>query len=161
MIILNISFFNFVCESHIICTYLIQFVLIWPFPWWYILVSLFQSDEYQWNSQHGDPHAPRLQRPLSRPSSDEGRAGLLPVSLQHMERGACQTLDAKTLVMQTVGWRFALCLQIAERQLQTSLVIEDDLRFEVFFKRRLMNLMSEVKAEGLDWDLMWVFLQIF
>lgn len=44
--------------------------------------------------------------------------------------------------------------QIVERRLQTSLVIEDDLRFEVFFKRRLMNLMSEVEEEGLDWDLM-------
>lgn len=44
--------------------------------------------------------------------------------------------------------------QIAERRLGTSLVIEDDLRFEVFFKRRLMNLMSEVEEEGLDWDLM-------
>lgn len=43
-----------------------------------------------------------------------------------------------------------------ERRLHTSLVIEDDLRFEVFFKRRLMNLMSEVEDEGLDWDLMWV-----
>lgn len=44
--------------------------------------------------------------------------------------------------------------QIVERRLHTSLVIEDDLRFEVFFKRRLMNLMSEVQEEGLDWDLM-------
>lgn len=44
-----------------------------------------------------------------------------------------------------------------ERSLHTSLVIEDDLRFEVFFKRRLMNLMSEVDREGLDWDLMYVF----
>lgn len=44
-----------------------------------------------------------------------------------------------------------------ERSLDTSLVIEDDLRFEVFFKRRLMNLMSEVEREGLDWDLMYVF----
>lgn len=42
-----------------------------------------------------------------------------------------------------------------ERGLHTSLVIEDDLRFEVFFKRRLVNLMSEVEEEGLDWDLMY------
>lgn len=42
------------------------------------------------------------------------------------------------------------------RGLHTSLVIEDDLRFVVFFKRRLMNLMSEVEDEGVDWDLMWV-----
>lgn len=44
--------------------------------------------------------------------------------------------------------------KIVERGLHTSLVIEDDLRFEIFFKRRLMNLMSEVENEGLDWDLM-------
>lgn len=45
-------------------------------------------------------------------------------------------------------------MQIAERKLKTSLVIEDDLRFEVFFKRRLQNLMNEVESHGLDWDLM-------
>lgn len=50
---------------------------------------------------------------------------------------------------------FSLAIsQIAERGLKSSLVIEDDLRFEVFFKRRLMNLMSEVESQGLDWDLM-------
>uniref|UniRef100_A0AAQ5YTQ6 procollagen galactosyltransferase n=1 Tax=Amphiprion ocellaris TaxID=80972 RepID=A0AAQ5YTQ6_AMPOC len=46
--------------------------------------------------------------------------------------------------------------EIVERRLHTSLVIEDDLRFEVFFKRRLMNLMSEVENEGLDWDLIYI-----
>ncbi|XP_031592411.1 procollagen galactosyltransferase 1 isoform X1 [Oreochromis aureus] len=46
--------------------------------------------------------------------------------------------------------------EIVERSLDTSLVIEDDLRFEVFFKRRLMNLMSEVEREGLDWDLIYI-----
>ncbi|XP_028828060.1 procollagen galactosyltransferase 1 [Denticeps clupeoides] len=46
--------------------------------------------------------------------------------------------------------------EIAERRLKTSLVIEDDLRFEVFFKRRLQNLMQEVESEGLDWDLIYI-----
>uniref|UniRef100_A0A4W5PX00 procollagen galactosyltransferase n=1 Tax=Hucho hucho TaxID=62062 RepID=A0A4W5PX00_9TELE len=46
--------------------------------------------------------------------------------------------------------------EIAERGLRSSLVIEDDLRFEVFFKRRLMNLMSEVESQGLDWDLIYI-----
>uniref|UniRef100_A0A8C9ZQH3 procollagen galactosyltransferase n=1 Tax=Sander lucioperca TaxID=283035 RepID=A0A8C9ZQH3_SANLU len=46
--------------------------------------------------------------------------------------------------------------EIVERRLDTSLVIEDDLRFEIFFKRRLMNLMREVKDEGLDWDLIYI-----
>lgn len=49
-----------------------------------------------------------------------------------------------------------LSMQIAEQGLQKSLVFEDDLRFEIFFKRRLMNLMEDVEREGLDWDLMCV-----
>lgn len=47
-----------------------------------------------------------------------------------------------------------LRFQIVEQGLQASLVIEDDLRFEVFFKRRLKNLLSEVQSESLNWDLM-------
>ncbi|XP_072531356.1 procollagen galactosyltransferase 1 [Salminus brasiliensis] len=46
--------------------------------------------------------------------------------------------------------------EIVDRGLETSLVIEDDLRFEVFFKRRLKNLLSEVQSEGLDWDLIYI-----
>ncbi|KAG5279233.1 hypothetical protein AALO_G00075540 [Alosa alosa] len=46
--------------------------------------------------------------------------------------------------------------EIVERGLRTSLVIEDDLRFEVFFKRRLQNLMMEIESEGLDWDLIYI-----
>ncbi|KAL7826800.1 hypothetical protein AOLI_G00320090 [Acnodon oligacanthus] len=46
--------------------------------------------------------------------------------------------------------------EIVERGLKASLVIEDDLRFEVFFKRRLKNLLSEVQSEGLDWDLIYI-----
>lgn len=44
--------------------------------------------------------------------------------------------------------------QVVDHGLQKSLVFEDDLRFEIFFKRRLMNLMRDVEREGLDWDLM-------
>ncbi|XP_057716901.1 procollagen galactosyltransferase 1 [Corythoichthys intestinalis] len=46
--------------------------------------------------------------------------------------------------------------EIVKRGLLTSLVIEDDLRFEVFFKRRLMYLMSDIEDEGLDWDLIYI-----
>ncbi|KAL2086344.1 hypothetical protein ACEWY4_017403 [Coilia grayii] len=46
--------------------------------------------------------------------------------------------------------------EIVSRGLKTSLVIEDDLRFEVFFKRRLQNLMQEVESQGLDWDLIYI-----
>ncbi|XP_003817838.4 procollagen galactosyltransferase 1 isoform X1 [Pan paniscus] len=46
--------------------------------------------------------------------------------------------------------------EVVDRGLQKSLVFEDDLRFEIFFKRRLMNLMRDVEREGLDWDLIYV-----
>ncbi|XP_077413043.1 procollagen galactosyltransferase 1 [Vanacampus margaritifer] len=46
--------------------------------------------------------------------------------------------------------------EIVERGLLTSLVIEDDLRFEIFFKRRLKYLMSEIEDQGLDWDLIYI-----
>ncbi|XP_058237038.1 procollagen galactosyltransferase 1-like isoform X1 [Hemibagrus wyckioides] len=46
--------------------------------------------------------------------------------------------------------------EIVERGLQRSLVIEDDLRFEPFFKRKLQKLMQEVEAEELDWDLIYI-----
>lgn len=56
------------------------------------------------------------------------------------------------------GWVSVTCRgtfpQVVDRGLQKSLVFEDDLRFEIFFKRRLMNLMRDVEREGLDWDLM-------
>ncbi|XP_074117444.1 procollagen galactosyltransferase 1 isoform X2 [Sminthopsis crassicaudata] len=44
--------------------------------------------------------------------------------------------------------------EVVERGLEKSLVFEDDLRFEIFFKRRLMNLMYDIEEEGLEWDLM-------
>uniref|UniRef100_A0A452QB93 procollagen galactosyltransferase n=1 Tax=Ursus americanus TaxID=9643 RepID=A0A452QB93_URSAM len=46
--------------------------------------------------------------------------------------------------------------EVVDRGLQKSLVFEDDLRFEIFFKRRLLNLMWDVEREDLDWDLIYV-----
>uniref|UniRef100_A0A803TE84 procollagen galactosyltransferase n=1 Tax=Anolis carolinensis TaxID=28377 RepID=A0A803TE84_ANOCA len=40
--------------------------------------------------------------------------------------------------------------------LEKSVVFEDDLRFEIFFKRRIMNLMYDLEEEGLDWDLIYI-----
>uniref|UniRef100_A0A8C6STV9 procollagen galactosyltransferase n=1 Tax=Neogobius melanostomus TaxID=47308 RepID=A0A8C6STV9_9GOBI len=48
---------------------------------------------------------------------------------------------------------FNIWKEVIERGLQTSLVLEDDLRFEVFFKRRLQALLHEVTVHKLDWDL--------
>ncbi|KAM9514123.1 procollagen galactosyltransferase 1 isoform 2-T2 [Guaruba guarouba] len=46
--------------------------------------------------------------------------------------------------------------EIAARGLRKSVVFEDDLRFEIFFKRRLMTLMQELEAEGIPWDLIYI-----
>ncbi|XP_075903882.1 procollagen galactosyltransferase 1-like [Nelusetta ayraudi] len=46
--------------------------------------------------------------------------------------------------------------EIVDRGLQSSLVLEDDLRFEVFFKRRLQTLLQEATAHKLDWDLIYI-----
>ncbi|XP_012883834.1 PREDICTED: procollagen galactosyltransferase 1 [Dipodomys ordii] len=51
---------------------------------------------------------------------------------------------------------YGIWKEVVDRGLQKSLVFEDDLRFEIFFKRRLMNLMEDVEREGLDWDLIYV-----
>lgn len=51
---------------------------------------------------------------------------------------------------------FNIWKEIVERGLERSVVFEDDLRFEIFFKRRLMNLMYEVAEEELDWDLIYI-----
>ncbi|KAJ8419001.1 hypothetical protein AAFF_G00005000 [Aldrovandia affinis] len=46
--------------------------------------------------------------------------------------------------------------QVMERGLQTALVLEDDVRFEPRFKKRLMAIMENMKQTKLDWDLMYV-----
>ncbi|XP_062827364.1 procollagen galactosyltransferase 1 isoform X1 [Anolis carolinensis] len=46
--------------------------------------------------------------------------------------------------------------EIVDRGLEKSVVFEDDLRFEIFFKRRIMNLMYDLEEEGLDWDLIYI-----
>ncbi|XP_077463352.1 procollagen galactosyltransferase 2 [Stigmatopora argus] len=46
--------------------------------------------------------------------------------------------------------------QVVERGLQKVLVLEDDVRFEPRFKRRLQAIMEEVDKTQLDWDLIYV-----
>ncbi|XP_064454074.1 procollagen galactosyltransferase 1 isoform X3 [Mirounga angustirostris] len=53
-------------------------------------------------------------------------------------------------------WKEGILPQVVDRGLRKSLVFEDDLRFEIFFKRRLLNLMRDVEQESLDWDLIYV-----
>ena len=44
--------------------------------------------------------------------------------------------------------------QVIEHGLQKVLVLEDDVRFEPRFKRRLQAIMDDIDKAQLDWDLM-------
>uniref|UniRef100_A0A673AGF5 Procollagen galactosyltransferase 2-like n=1 Tax=Sphaeramia orbicularis TaxID=375764 RepID=A0A673AGF5_9TELE len=46
--------------------------------------------------------------------------------------------------------------QVVQQELQQVLVLEDDVRFEPRFGRRLMSIMEDVHRERLDWDLIYV-----
>ncbi|XP_062865467.1 procollagen galactosyltransferase 1-like [Trichomycterus rosablanca] len=46
--------------------------------------------------------------------------------------------------------------EIVDRGLKVSLVIEDDLRFEPFFKKKLLTLMKQIKNQKLNWDLIYI-----
>uniref|UniRef100_A0A3Q1HE24 Glycosyl transferase family 25 domain-containing protein n=1 Tax=Anabas testudineus TaxID=64144 RepID=A0A3Q1HE24_ANATE len=50
----------------------------------------------------------------------------------------------------------SLWTQVIERSLQKILVLEDDVRFEPRFKRRLQAIMDDVDKAQLDWDLIYV-----
>ncbi|KAJ7993017.1 hypothetical protein DPEC_G00268080 [Dallia pectoralis] len=47
-------------------------------------------------------------------------------------------------------------VQMVERGLSKVLVLEDDVRFEPRFKRRIITIMEEVEKVQLDWDLIYV-----
>uniref|UniRef100_A0A8C9VE75 procollagen galactosyltransferase n=1 Tax=Scleropages formosus TaxID=113540 RepID=A0A8C9VE75_SCLFO len=70
--------------------------------------------------------------------------------------GYSDPYHGRPLTKGELGCFLSHCGVWKERQLKTSLVVEDDVRFEVFFKRRLRNLMSEVESQGLDWDLIYI-----
>lgn len=46
--------------------------------------------------------------------------------------------------------------KVAQRELQQVLVLEDDVRFEPSFSRKLVTVMGNVQRLGLEWDLMSV-----
>uniref|UniRef100_A0A8U8B141 Glycosyl transferase family 25 domain-containing protein n=1 Tax=Geospiza parvula TaxID=87175 RepID=A0A8U8B141_GEOPR len=51
---------------------------------------------------------------------------------------------------------FRVWQEISARGLRRSLVFEDDLRFEVFFRSRLTELMEQLEEAAVDWDLIYL-----
>ncbi|XP_058015603.1 inactive glycosyltransferase 25 family member 3 [Ahaetulla prasina] len=46
--------------------------------------------------------------------------------------------------------------EIVEKGLEKSLILEDDIRFEAYFKRRLLKMMDELERTQLDWELIYL-----
>ncbi|XP_007434118.1 inactive glycosyltransferase 25 family member 3 [Python bivittatus] len=46
--------------------------------------------------------------------------------------------------------------EIVERKLEKSLVLEDDVRFEAYFKKHLLRLMEELEQAQTDWELIYL-----
>ncbi|KAH0615574.1 hypothetical protein JD844_005015 [Phrynosoma platyrhinos] len=46
--------------------------------------------------------------------------------------------------------------EIVERGLERSVVLEDDVRFEAYFKERLLRLMNDLEQVQMDWDLIYL-----
>uniref|UniRef100_UPI00358E79BF procollagen galactosyltransferase 1-like n=1 Tax=Myxine glutinosa TaxID=7769 RepID=UPI00358E79BF len=46
--------------------------------------------------------------------------------------------------------------EVVSRGLQFVLVLEDDVRFELFFRRRLVHLMRDIDQANLEWDLIYL-----
>ncbi|KAG8448003.1 hypothetical protein GDO86_015197 [Hymenochirus boettgeri] len=86
-------------------------------------------------------------------SSDIKRLGvnLLP--------GYYDPFSGRTLTKGEVGCflsHFKIWTEITERQIDVALVFEDDVRFEPFFKRKIIRLMEDIRSADLDYDLIYI-----
>ncbi|XP_065265570.1 procollagen galactosyltransferase 2 [Emys orbicularis] len=51
---------------------------------------------------------------------------------------------------------YSIWKEVVNRELEKTLVIEDDVRFEHQFKRKLMKLMDDIEQVQLDWELIYI-----
>ncbi|XP_075041197.1 inactive glycosyltransferase 25 family member 3 [Mixophyes fleayi] len=73
--------------------------------------------------------------------------------------GFYDPFSGRTLTKGEVGCflsHFKIWQEIVERQLDVILVFEDDVRFESFFKRKMIRLLDDVRTAQLDWDLIYI-----
>lgn len=73
-------------------------------------------------------------------------------------RGSTVCLSTKNCNVNVLIFNFEMgvCVfcQVLERGLESVLVLEDDVRFEPRFKRRMQAIMDDINKAQLDWDLM-------
>ncbi|XP_072285781.1 inactive glycosyltransferase 25 family member 3 [Pyxicephalus adspersus] len=86
-------------------------------------------------------------------SSDIKRMGV------NLLLGFYDPFSGRTLTKGEVGCflsHYKIWQEIVDKQLKVSLVFEDDVRFESFFKRKMIRLLGEVRRAQLDWDLIYI-----
>lgn len=86
-------------------------------------------------------------------SSDIKRLGvnLLP--------GFYDPFSGRTLTKGEVGCflsHFKIWKEIVDRELEVTLVFEDDVRFESYFKRKMIRLLDDIRTAKLEWDLIYI-----
>ncbi|XP_040260742.1 inactive glycosyltransferase 25 family member 3 [Bufo bufo] len=86
-------------------------------------------------------------------SSDIKRLGvnLLP--------GFYDPFSGRTLTKGEVGCflsHFKIWQEIVDRQLEGTLVFEDDVQFTSYFKRKMIRLQDDIRAAKLEWDLIYI-----
>ncbi|KAM8933898.1 inactive glycosyltransferase 25 family member 3 [Pelodytes ibericus] len=73
--------------------------------------------------------------------------------------GFYDPFSGRTLTKGEVGCflsHFQIWKEIVDQQLDATLVLEDDVRFGSFFKRKMTRLMEDVRRAELDWDLIYI-----
>ncbi|XP_059494278.1 procollagen galactosyltransferase 1 isoform X2 [Stegostoma tigrinum] len=77
----------------------------------------------------------------------------------NMLPGYYDPFSGRTLTKGEVGCflsHYSIWKEVVDRNLSKAVVFEDDVRFEVYFKRKLVRLLREVEDVGLNWDLIYL-----
>ncbi|XP_072421890.1 procollagen galactosyltransferase 2 isoform X2 [Chiloscyllium punctatum] len=73
--------------------------------------------------------------------------------------GYYDPFSGRTLTKGEVGCflsHYSIWKEVVDRNLSKAVVFEDDVRFEAYFKRKLVRLLREIENVGLNWDLIYL-----
>ncbi|XP_043576371.1 procollagen galactosyltransferase 2 isoform X1 [Chiloscyllium plagiosum] len=77
----------------------------------------------------------------------------------NMLPGYYDPFSGRTLTKGEVGCflsHYSIWKEVVDRNLSKAVVFEDDVRFEAYFKRKLVRLLREIENVGLNWDLIYL-----
>ncbi|XP_060697509.1 procollagen galactosyltransferase 1 isoform X2 [Hemiscyllium ocellatum] len=77
----------------------------------------------------------------------------------NMLPGYYDPFSGRTLTKGEVGCflsHYSIWKEVVDRNLSKAVVFEDDVRFEAYFKRKLVRLLRDIENVGLNWDLIYL-----